>query len=172
VERVGAGVTEFAEGGEVIDFVREEILHQAHMRKMPRFPHPAWSANRGMRTGHRLRGCRSLWSDSELTPEIPRSHLVDRNSFHFVVSRANRRSGHAGWDRFWGGPASLKAHRDPPYLYRKAFSTACTNAGSFGDTCGSKRATTVPSRPIRNFVKFQRISPPVFGFCTWSVKYR
>jgi NADPH:quinone reductase-like Zn-dependent oxidoreductase len=27
VESVGAGVTEFAEGDEVIDFVREEILH-------------------------------------------------------------------------------------------------------------------------------------------------
>ena len=42
-----------------------------------------------------------------------------------------------------------------------------------GDTCGSNRASTLPSFPIRNFVKFQAISalPSGFGFSDFSHWY-
>ena len=36
---------------------------------------------------------------------------------------------------------------------------ACTTSGDSGSVIGSKRATTLPSGPTRNFSKFHRMSP-------------
>ena len=40
-----------------------------------------------------------------------------------------------------------------------AFSIESTSSGASGTTIGEKRAITLPSRPTRNFSKFQRMSP-------------
>ena len=40
-----------------------------------------------------------------------------------------------------------------------AFSIESTTSGASGSTSGEKRAITLPSRPTRNFSKFQRMSP-------------
>jgi hypothetical protein len=69
--------------------------------------------------------------------------------------------------------AGLQGGRDVArkLIYFKASSTAFTTAGSSGVTPGSKRAKIVPSLAIRNFVKFHRMSPPVLGFWSLSVRY-
>ena len=41
----------------------------------------------------------------------------------------------------------------------RAFSIESTTSGASGRTSGEKRAITLPSRPTRNFSKFQRMSP-------------
>ena len=51
-----------------------------------------------------------------------------------------------------------------------AFSIAELISFESGSTFESNRAITLPSGPIRNFVKFQPISPPVAGFTTLSVR--
>src|ERR1700685_723709 len=51
-----------------------------------------------------------------------------------------------------------------------AFSMAEITSGESGVTSDSKRAITRPSGPIRNFVKFHSISPPVLGFACLSVR--
>ena len=50
----------------------------------------------------------------------------------------------------------------PAYL-ASAASMAVIRAGSSGDTRVLKRPSTVPSRPIRNFSKFQPMSPGGFA---------
>lgn len=45
------------------------------------------------------------------------------------------------------------------YFAARAASMACVTSGESGFTLESKRATMFPSRPITNFVKFQRMSP-------------
>ena len=59
------------------------------------------------------------------------------------ASRPSRRSGCGGG---LAQPAS-------------AFSIESTTSGASGSTIGEKRAITLPSRPTRNFSKFQRMSP-------------
>src|SRR5262249_23054939 len=52
--------------------------------------------------------------------------------------------------------------RDPVLVGRvaqSAFSIDSTSSGAAGTTSGPKRAITLPSRPTRNFSKFQRMSP-------------
>jgi hypothetical protein len=44
-------------------------------------------------------------------------------------------------------------------LSQSAFSMASISSGASGSTIGEKRAITSPSRPTRNFSKFQRMSP-------------
>ena len=87
-----------------------------------------------------------------------------------VISRRRVEPVH-GLGKWACGAALLAQENTLLLIYRKAFSTAFTNDGSSGATAGSKRARIVPSRPIRNFVKFHRISPPVFGFSRSSVRY-
>jgi NADPH:quinone reductase-like Zn-dependent oxidoreductase len=55
VELVGAGVTEFAEGDEVVGFVREEILRHGTYAEKASVPASSLVPSRGMRTGQRLR---------------------------------------------------------------------------------------------------------------------
>src|SRR5579864_6110760 len=55
------------------------------------------------------------------------------------------------------------------YCFR-ADSMALTTLGASGFTAGSKRASTLPSRPTRNLVKFHLMSPPVVGLAVLSVR--
>jgi len=52
-------------------------------------------------------------------------------------------------------PRDERSHELPP----SALSMACTMSGESGLTFDSNRFSTFPSRPIRNLVKFQRMSP-------------
>jgi len=52
----------------------------------------------------------------------------------------------------------------------RAFSTAEVRSFESGSTSESNRAITLPSGPIKNFVKFHPMSPPVFGFAVLSVR--
>jgi len=54
--------------------------------------------------------------------------------------------------------------------YRSAASMALFSSGDSGATAEPKRAITFPFRSARNFVKFQRISPPVEGLAFLSVR--
>ncbi len=62
--------------------------------------------------------------------------------------------------------------RSPGRYFRlvSAFSIAEVRSFESGSTFESNRAITFPSGPIKNFVKFQPISPPVFGLADLSVK--
>jgi hypothetical protein len=48
-----------------------------------------------------------------------------------------------------------------------SFSIAPTTSGASGFTGDSKRATTVPLRSARNFVKFHLMSPIISGLARW-----
>src|SRR4051812_37180648 len=51
--------------------------------------------------------------------------------------------------------------RDVPRIAQpaRAFSIESTSSGASGTTIGEKRASTLPSRPTRNFSKFHWMSP-------------
>src|SRR5437879_231441 len=70
-------------------------------------------------------------------------------------------------------PISFTTKPTSPTLryFASAFSMAATICGESGVTSGSNRATTLPLRSNRNFVKFHLISPPVVGFADESVRY-
>ena len=60
-------------------------------------------------------------------------------------------------------PGGAPASRTGSAVLASSASMAATIIGSSGTTSGSKRATTSPLRPTRNFSKFQRISGLVLG---------
>lgn len=81
---------------------------------------------------------------------------------HEQVSRSAPRGGHfAGQIGIRAGLAFLLPGNSTRYFAASAFSIAPVSSGESGVAFESKRASTFPSRPIRNFPKFHFTGPGV-----------